>query len=105
MAQNVTIHEFSRQAVDARGYPVPVGQFPALAIQTKVSDATSDTFAAFNALTTFIMVKTEAVTSIAIGVAPTAVIKAAAGNLRMAADETQYFGVIGGHIMAIITDT
>ncbi len=105
MAGNVTVHEYEKQAVDARGYPVPVGQEPALVTQTKLSDGSSDTFAAFNALTRFIMVKTDGIVSIAIGVAPTAVVKASAGNFRMATDETLYIGVFGGQVMAIITDT
>ena len=109
MAGNVTVHEYINQAIDARGWPIPVGQGPAVATQTNLSDATSDPFAAFNTLTEFIMVKTDGIVSIrfgdAAGSTPTAVVKGTNGNLRLAADETIYFGVVPGQIMAIITDT
>lgn len=109
MAGNVTVHEYEKQALDSRGFPVPVGQEPALVTQTNLSDDTSDPFPAFNALTEFIMVKTDGIVSIRFGTSagstPVAVVKTNAGNLRMAADETLYFGVHGGQIMAIITDT
>ena len=109
MAGNVTVHEYLSMAMDGRGYPVPVGQEPAIATQTNLSDGTSDPFTAFDARTTFIMVKTDGIVSIRFGTSqgstPVAVVKTTAGNLRMAADETLYFGVHGGQIMAIITDT
>ena len=109
MAGNVTVHEYETQAFDARGYPVPAGQEPAVATQTNLSDGTTDPFTAFNALTKFIMVKTDGVVSLAFGdkagSTPTAVVKGSAGNMRMAADSTLYFGVVGGQIMAIISDT
>ncbi len=109
MAANVTVHEYEKMATDALGEPVPVGQEPSIAAQTKLADATSDPFTAFNALTTFVMVKAEGIVSIRFGdkagSTPTAVVNGAAGNLRMAADETLYFGVVGGQVMAAIVDT
>ncbi len=109
MAGNVTIREYENMAVDARGYPVQVGQEPALAVQTKLTDGTSDPFTAFNALTKFILVKTDGIVSIAFGTSggstPTAVVKTNAGNCRLAADESLFFGVHPGQIMAAITDT
>ena len=108
MAGNVTVHKYEKQAVDARGYPVPVGQEPAIVTQTNVSDGTSDPYPAFNALTTFIMVKTDAKVSLRFGNSsgstPVAVKWGNAGALPMAADETLYFGVFGGQILAIIDD-
>ena len=108
-AGTITVHEYETMAQDARGYPVPVGQEPQLAAQTNLSDGTSDPFTAFNALTTFVMVKcVSGAVSIrfgdSLGSTPTAVVSGTAFNMKMVADETLYFGVHGGQIMAIITD-
>ncbi len=108
-AGTITVHEYENMATDARGYPVPVGQEPALATQTNLSDGTTDPFTAFNTLTRFVMIKCDAgAVSIrfgdSAGSTPTAVASGAAGNCRIVADETIYFGVFGGQIMAIITN-
>jgi hypothetical protein len=57
--------------------------------------------APFDPRTKFIRVHTDAICSIAIGVNPTAV----ATEMRMAANQTEYFGVGANSKIAVITNT
>ena len=83
------------------GQTVPTGQEPALAEQVVNITAGSVQSAAFNANTKFIRVHTDAICSYEIGASPTAT----ANTPRMAANTTEFFGVVGGHKIAIITNT
>ena len=60
--------------------------------QTVTTSGTSTQSSAFNAATTIIRVHTDTVCNIKIGSNPTA----AATSMRLAADQTEYFGVNGG---------
>jgi len=57
--------------------------------------------AAFNNATTVIRVHTDAICSILIGTTPVA----AATNARLAADQTEYFGVNPGDKISVISNT
>lgn len=57
--------------------------------------------AAFNAKTKLIRVHTDAICSIKVGTNPTALTTSA----RMAADQTEYFGVVPGQKIAVIANT
>jgi len=58
---------------------------------------------AFNSQTTFVRLHTDAICSIAFGTAPTATI----AKMRMAANQTEYFGIAPGsnYKVAVITNT
>lgn len=91
------ITEYARQALDYRGH-VAAGEEPAITVQKIVIAAGSTSSAAFNAKTRFVELHTDAtVCHVRFGASPqTAVIT----DKRMAADQTQFFGVKPGHIVA-----
>lgn len=96
------VTEYSDMAQTVRG-GAEIAQSPALATQTVAIGGTSTQSNAFNAATTFIRVHTDAICSIAIATNPTAT----ATSKRMAADQTEYFGVPVGlsYKIAVITNT
>ncbi len=96
---DVTISEYSHLARDAAGNVLPAGLEPALAEQKVTIAGTSAQSAAFNANTTFVRVYAEGACSIAFGTNPTAdtTLK------QMAAGQSEFFGVVGGHKLAVIS--
>lgn len=81
---------------------LPSGQEPALAEQTVAIGAAAPS-AVFNAKTRFVRVHVDAICSIKFGPAGTV---AATTNKRLAANSTEYFGVLGGvHIISVISNT
>ena len=74
---------------------------PAIADQSITITGASAQSSAFNASTTLIRVHTDATCSIKIGINPTAVTTAH----RMAANETDYYAVIPGQLLAVITNS
>lgn len=99
----VYITEYARQARDASGFLMVVADEPPVANQTVAIGATSAQSNAFNDLTRFVRVSTDAVCSIAFGANPTAT----ATTRRMPANTTEYFGVPqgGAYKIAVITNT
>lgn len=81
------------------GLPVPKG--PRIAAQTVAITAGSLSSSAFNASTGMVRVHTDAICSIQIDKAPTAV----ATEGRMAANQTEYFAVSTGDKIAVITNS
>ena len=73
---------------------------PALAEQAVNISGSSTQSAAFNAQTRFIRCHTDSICSILFGVNPTAVTSAK----RMAASQTEYFGVVTGQKLAVISN-
>jgi hypothetical protein len=94
------IAEYANLAETVRGAP-PVAQAPAIAHQTVAITAGTLQSAAFDASTRFIRVHTDAICSIKIDSNPTATTSTA----RLAADQTEYFGVTAGHKVAVIANT
>lgn len=82
------------------GQAIPVGQEPTLADQTVAIGAEAKS-SAFNANTTFIRIHVDAICSIKFGAAPTAT----TSNKRLAANQTEYFGVRPGDKVSIISNT
>jgi hypothetical protein len=82
------------------GQFLPVAQEPAITTQT-VAITTTTQSAAFNTNTRFIRVHVDAICSIKFGASPTAVTT----DARMAANTTEYFGVIAGQKLAVVTNT
>ena len=77
-------------------------QEPAIFVQTPVAiGGGSLQSAAFNGATRVIRVHTDAICSVKIGANPTAT----ADDKRMAANTTEYFGVVPGDKIAVITNT
>ena len=74
---------------------------PAIATQTVAIGGGSVQSAAFNADTRFVEIHVDAICSIKFGDSPTA----AATNKRIAANQTQIFGVMPGQKVAVITNT
>lgn len=90
------ITEYARQAKDNRGQAINAGEEPALAHQTVAIGAGSAQSANLNAKTRFVRVHTDAICSIKFGSNPTAV----ATEERLAANQTEYFGVIEESVAA-----
>lgn len=102
----LTIQEYDDAAIGAMGWPIPVGNEPALVSQAFSYTGTSAQSAAFNASTKIIRVNTDGICNLKFGSSPTALVKGnAAGGCRLAADQTEYFGVAGGDKVAAIVDT
>lgn len=99
----VYITEYARQARDASGFQMVVADEPPAASQTVAIGGTSTQSAAFNSLTRFVRVSTDAICSIEFGTNPTAT----SSTRRMPANTTEYFGVPQGasYKIAVITNT
>ena len=93
------ISEYDNVATDNRGM-VQAGQEPAIATQT-VAIGVAAQSAAFNARTRFVRIHTDAICSVAFGANPTATTSSA----RMAANQTEFFGVVPGHKVSVISNT
>ncbi len=74
---------------------------PPLVNQTVAIGASSAQSAPFAATTRVIRISTDAICSVLIGVNPTAT----ASDGRFAANQTEFRGVSGGQILAVITNT
>lgn len=94
------VAEFSKLFTEANG-PGQMGQCPPIAQQTVAIGVTTASSSAFNNATRCIRVHTDAICSIAFGAAPTAT----ATTMRMAANQTEYFGVQAGDKIAVITNS
>ncbi len=101
------IKEYRHVATDKNGNSLEVG-----VEDGSVTDQTIDfsggvaSSAAFKAGTKFVRLQTDAVCNIKFGDSPTAVVKSnAVGGGRMATDQTEYFGVVGGQKVSVIGDS
>lgn len=93
----LSIREYEHINAVASGI-VPVGQEPAIASQTVAIGGTSAQSSAFNARTRFVRIHTDVACSLEFGTNPTAV----AGACDLAANQTEYFGLIPGLKLAVI---
>lgn len=98
---DIYITEYALLARDWNNFHIAAGAEPNLAEQKVSNPAVSTQSSAFNARTRFIMVHAQAAAHIAIGANPTA---ATTGH-RLAAGETRFYGVTGGHKLAAINGT
>lgn len=94
------IAEYERLAQAPEMTP-QVAAEPPLAEQTVAIGGGSVQSAAFAARTRYVRIHTDSICSIAFGANPTAT----ATNKRMAADQTEYFGVTPTQKVAVITNT
>lgn len=95
------ISEYDRQCIDYLRLSVPAPQEPSIAEQSVAIGGTSTQSSAFNAKTKFVRLHTDAICSVMFGANPTAVITAK----RMAAGQTEFFGVRPGDEVAVIANT
>jgi hypothetical protein len=80
---------------------IAAAQEPSIATQTLSITGASLQSAAFNDETRYVEIHTDAICSISFGVNPTAT----TSHKRMAANQTQFFGVVPGHKVAVISNT
>lgn len=86
--------------------PTQAAQQPAVANQTVAIGGASVASAAFNAATTLVRLHTDSICSIAFTLpGSTTDPVATATSARMAANQTEYFGVVPGTKVAVITNT
>lgn len=96
------ISEYDALAVDINGHVIAAGVEPPIAEQTPVAIGASSTqSAAFNDRTRFVRLHCDAPCRVAFGVNPTA----GANSKRMAAGQTEFFGVRPGQKVAVIQTT
>ncbi len=95
------ITEFALSSFVPSGGPLPIAAMPPAAEQTEAITGGSTQTDAVGTQTKVIRVHTDAICSIAIGANPTA----AATNMRLPANHTEYFAVTPGHKLAVISNT
>lgn len=96
------ISEYAGQTRDLGGQVVPVGDEPTLVEQTPVAiSGSSAVSSAFNSKTRFVRIHTDAICSVKFGTSPTATVN----DKRLAADQTEYFGVQPGQKVAVTPNT
>jgi len=95
------ISEYQRLAADQQTSAVMTGVEPAMVAQQVAIGGSSAQSAAFADTTRFVRVHTDVACRVKFGPDPTA----AATSMRMAAGQTEYFGVYPGHKVAVITTT
>jgi|SRR5216684_1872435 hypothetical protein len=101
------ITEFAEVEIGPAGR---VGQFaaqPPLAEQAIVNTGGNTQSAAFNTATRFVRLHADSICAIEFGLNPTAVAAGASGTARLAANQTEYFGVPKGQSfkVAVILST
>jgi len=84
------------------GRVVPIGEEPSIVDQKKTVAGTSALSDAFNAVTHFVRIHSDATCSIVFSADDTA---ATTSHKRMVADATEYFGVRPGDKVAFISNT
>ena len=89
------------QLANANGMEIAAGLEPASFEQSVAISGSSTQSAAFGAATHFVRVHTDVICSILFGVAPVAVTTVK----RLAAGQTEFFGVQPGQMVAVIANT
>jgi len=96
------ISEYKEMArIQASKDAIAAVQEPAVVVQTPVAIGAEADSAAFGADTRFIRIHVDAICSIKFGTAPAAT----TDDARMAANTTEYFGVVPGQKVSIISNT
>lgn len=96
------VTEFEALTPTTEGGAGQMARAPAVVDQTPVAiSGSSAQSAAFGKTTRYIRVATDTVCSIAFGASPTAT----ANNMRMAANQVEYFGITPGMKVAAISNT
>lgn len=90
------ITEFAELAIGPAGRVGQIAQQPELANQAIVNTGATTQSAAFNAKTRYVRLHTDSLCAVEFGTNPTAVAAGASGTARMAANQTEYYGVPQG---------
>jgi hypothetical protein len=90
---NVYIAEFAELAIGPAGRVGQIPQAPPIAEQVIAITGSSAQSNAFNAATRIVRVHADSIAAIEFGTNPTAIIAGATGTTRMAANQTEYYGV------------
>lgn len=99
----IYITEYVNAPPIQNGQMLAVGAEPAIAEQRVAIGGASASSAAFNAKTKFVRIHTDAICSIKFGASGSTT--AVATEKRMAANTTEFFGVVPGQVVANITNT
>jgi hypothetical protein len=89
----LTITEFAEMEIGWGGRQGQIAKQPPLAEQSIANGGGNVQSNAFNAKTQFVRLHTDSICAIEFGTNPTAVAAGATGTARMAANQTEYFGV------------
>lgn len=95
----VYVSEYARGTLTSGSF-MPSAEEPALASYV-LDTAGTHLSATFNADTRFVRVHTDGIISYKFGTAPTAT----TSDMRMAANQTEYFGVVKGHKIDVVANT
>ncbi len=101
------ISEFAELAIGPAGRVGQVPQQPPIVEQAIAEGGSSVQSSAFNASTRIVRLHTDGICAIEFGTNPTAVVAGTTGTARMAANQTEYYGVpVGGlYKVAVIAST
>ena len=97
------ISEYAQVALEGSGQVVPCGKEPVILNQTVAIGASSAGSNQFTAATRFVRLHCDAICSIAFNQRGAAV--ATTNDARMAAGQTEFFGVLPGMNVAVIQNT
>lgn len=92
------ITEYRKMALDRAGHPVPIGSEPSTTTQAVAIGGASAQSVALNAATQFVRLHCDAICHVKFGADPTAT----TSDMRFGAGQTEFFGCIGGHKVAVI---
>jgi hypothetical protein len=95
------ISEYRDMARDSRGHGVPTGVEPSQTLQQVSIGGTSTQSSALGGSTRFVRLHADVACRVQIGSNPTA----SATSMRLAAGATEFFGVIPGHKIAVVSTT
>ena len=97
------ISEYAKLAIDSRGLPVMAGKEPAVATQVVSIGASTAPSAAFTSATKFVRLHCDVACNYLFGPATPTALKDT--SPRMAAGQTEFFGVVPGYMVAVIAPT
>jgi hypothetical protein len=101
------ITEFAELEIGPAGRAGQIAMQPPLAEQAIANGGGNTQSAAFNSKTRLVRLHTDSICAVEFGLNPTAIAAGATGTLRLAANQTEYFGVPAGQSfkVAVILST
>jgi hypothetical protein len=99
------IAEVTKLGIDAQGASIIAPQMPPIAEQTVTIGMSSLPSEPFSGHTRFVQIHTDAMCSIAFSPTPGATPSATTSNQRLGANETRFYAVNPGDLVAVIANT